>query len=314
MTGCAAVGSFANILVMPRSAVGDADPTFNASSEIYPFVYETMKASRKIVSSNLITGSGSQYAARVTKASYIPVGSIGLQLGPAELDKWLPRILGTDEAANVFALSETAKLFDMMIYRDNGTFYYRNCVVAAALFQSRSADGGDDEEILNLQLRIVAREEDLTKSWPGTIPTHADGEDYSPYTHPQLKFSINGTAYDCMEANILIDNGIQAKTRNSLTPNCVYKTRRKIRAQVTSPFTSGLWTAAQTLYNTGDDVRLRWETGTGVSDEALQFDFPIMRATQEPPVVQGHGEIPLQISMEAQATASGNELSVTNIS
>lgn len=314
MTGCAAVGSLAVMLVMPRTNTTDSDPTFNASSEIYPFLYEDVKAVRKRVSSNLITGSGSQYSSRSTKASYVPQGPIGLQLGPAELDKWLPRILGADESSNVFAISESIKLFDMMIYRDNGVFYYRNCVVAAALFQSKSADGGDEEEILNTQLRIIAREEDLTKSWPATIPTHFDGEDYAPYTHGQHRFSINGTAYNSMETSILIDNGIQARTRNSLTPNCVFKTRRRIRAMITAPFTTGAWSAAQSLYDAADDVRLRWETGTGVSDEALQFDFPLMLNTQEPPTAKGHGEMPLQFMLEAQASASGNELSVTNIS
>jgi hypothetical protein len=314
MTGCAAVGSLAMMLVEPRAAVGDADPTFDGSSEIYPFLYETMAAERPVRASNLITGSGSHYASRMVKGSYVPKGAIGLQLGPAEYDLWLPRIFGAAESANVFALNNSLPLFDMMIYRDNGVFYYRNCVVAAALFHSRSADGGDEEEILNLQLRIIARQEDLTKSWPGTVPTLTDGEDYSPYVFPQGLFSINGSAHDFMEAQILVDNGIVAKNRNSYTPNCVYKTRRRVRAEVTTPFTAAAWTAAQALYDAADDVRIRWETGSGGADEAIQFDFPKARNMQKPPVTRGHSEMPLEFVLEAGATAANNEMSVTNIS
>lgn len=314
MTGCAAVGTLGMLLVEPRAAVGDADPTFDGNSERYPFLYETLSASRPVRASNLITGSSSQYAARAVKGSYVPKGALGLQLGPAEYDLWLPRILGANESANVFALSEALPLFDIMLHLDNDVVYYRNCVVAAALFHSKSSDGEDEDEILNLQLRLIAREEDLTKSWPGTIPSLVDGEDYTPYTFPQSLFKINGTEHDFDEASILIDNGVVAKPRNNLTPNCVYRTRRKIRANVKAAFTEAAWTAAQSLYTTGDDMQLRWETGSGGSDEAIQFDFPLVRIDQETPVIRGHAEIPLNLAMDAYATSANNELSVTNIS
>ncbi len=314
MTGCAAVGAFGIMLVEPRAAVGDADPTFDGSSERYPFLYETLSAKRPIRTSNLITGSSSQYAARFVKGSYVPSGAIGFQLGPVEYDLWLPRLLGANESANVFALSEALPLFDIMIHRDNDIFYGRNCSVAAGLFHVKSGNGEEEDEILNLQIRIICREIDLTKSWPGSVPTLTNGEDYTPYTQPQGVFKINGTEYDFDEAQILIDNGLRAKTRANLTPNCVYKTRRRIRANVVAPFTEALWTACQSLYNAGDDVMLRWETGTGPTDEAIQFDFPSMRIPLEDPVIRTHDEIPLNIAMDAGATSALNELTVTNIS
>lgn len=317
---CAAVGSFAVLLVEPRAAVDDADPTFDSSSERYPFLYETMRARRPVRASRMIYGTRSRWANRVVKKSYVPRGAIGFQPGPAELDLWLPRINGATESTNVFYLNEAAPpLFDMMLYRDDRVFYYRCCQVAAAVFHARASDGDDEDEILNMQLNIIAREEDLTKqaSWPGTLPAVTTGEDYIPYVFSQGLFSLDSTEYPFDDFKLIIDNGLRPKTRNSLTPTCVYAGQRIVKMEINNPFTAASWTKAQELYTDTDVIgQVRFETGSGGSDEAIQWDFNGLRADLETPTAKGHDEIPLSLMFDVlcNGTTSSREVVTTNIS
>lgn len=315
---CAAVGSFAILLVEPRAAVDDADPTFDSQSERYPFLYETMKAKRPVRASRMIYGTRSRWSNRVVKRSYVPRGAIGLQPGPLELDKWLPRINGTNESTDLFYLSEAAPpLFDMMIYRDDRVFYYRCCQVAAAVFHARASDGEDEDEILNLQLNIIAREEDLTKSWPGSIPNVTTGEDYIPYIFSQGEFALDATAYPFDDFKLIIDNGLRPKTRNSLTPTCVYAGQRIVKMEVSNPFTAASWTKAQELYNDSDVIgQVKFATGTEETDEQIVWVFNGLRADLETPTAKGHDEIPLNLMFDVLCggTTSSREVVTTNIS
>ena len=317
MTECAAVGSFSILLVEPKAAATDPDPTFDGSSERYPFLYETFKAKRPVRPSRMIYGNRSRWSNRVVKRSYVPKGAIGFQLGPREYDLWLPRILGTPESTNVFALSEAAPpLFDCMFLRGENVFYGRNCQVAAAVFHAKASDGEDEDEILNLQISIIAREIDLDKTWPVAVPAVTEGEDYIPYIFSQGLLEYDNVEYDFNEFRLMIDNGLRPRTRNSLTPNCIYAGQRTIRLEVENPFTADIWAEAQLLYETGAGTpgMVRFETGTGPSDEALQFDFPALRAHLEEGTTTSHEEIPLSISMEALRTVASLEMVTTNIS
>lgn len=316
MTDCAAVGTFSILLVEPRTLSTDPDPTFDSNSERYPFLYETIKAKRPVRPSRMIYGTRSRWASRAVKRSYIPRGAIGLQPGPAELDAWLPRILGTPQSTNVFALSEAAPpLFDCMFLRGENVFYARNCQVASTVFHAKSSDGEDEDEILNMQLGIICREIDLSKSWPVSVPSVTTGEDYVPFIFSQGLCEYDSVEYPFNEFRLVIDNGLRPRTRNSLTPNCVYAGQRVIRMEIENPFTADIWAEAQLLYETaaGTPGQIRFETGSGPTDEAIQFEFPALRAHLEEGTTTSHEEIPLAISMEALRTSGSLEMIVTNV-
>ena len=311
MTGCAAVGTNGLILVEPRAAVGDADPTFDSSSERYPFLYETMRASKPKRYSKLIFGTRSRKTARNTKGSYVPRGAIGLQLGPTELDAWLPRMNGATESANVFPLGSTYPYFDVMMSLDNAVTYFRACQVAAYVFQSEASDGEDEDEILNLQLVLIARSVDYSKSLPVTLPAVTEGTGYTPYTHSMLAAELDSTSFDMDKFRLVVDNGFRPKTRNSLTPNCVYAGPRKVNLEVTTPFTSSLWTKAQLAYSAQDGIPGLFTYTSGA--KSVSFGFPALHNSEEPPVIRSHEEIPMNLNLWAGDTSTDLEMEVTNV-
>lgn len=301
---CAAVGSFGVLLVMPRTNLGDADPTFNGSSERYPYLQETLHSKRPVRVSKLITGGPSRYKFRKTFGPYVPRGSIILQLGPTEWASWLPRFVGPLSTGAYRLASATPPFFDCMCYRDNGVFYYRACQVASALVMGQTSDDGDGERsVVNLQLNIIAREEDLSKSWPGTIPTLVDSANYSPYMFFDTGFKVNSTSRDYEGFDILIDHGLRPKMRQSRTPNCVWRGPRTVKARLRRPFTATNWTEEQTIYSTGAAVKIT----LAKDDDSLVIDIPNLTADQETPVVASHDEITLTTQGEALATVSGND-------
>lgn len=311
MSDCAAIGTNALILVEPRAALGDADPTFDASSERYPFLYETMGAKRPKKFSRMIFGDRSRLRARNYQGSYIPRGAIGLQLGPTELAAWLPRMNGANASGNNYPLGSSYPFFDMMIYLDDVVTYYRACQVAAYVFHSEESEGEDDDEILNTQLIIIARSIDHGKSLPGTLPAVTEGAAYTPYIHPQLTFTLDSETFDVSKARIVVDNGLRPKTRNSLTPSCVYEGPRVIRTELVTPFTSEIWTKARSAYSTTNG--LSGSLVYSVSPYSITFAFPSLHFTEEPPTVRSHEEIPFNLRLEAaKVDASNLEMLITN--
>lgn len=311
MATCTAVGTNALLLVEPRAALGDADPTFDVNSERYPFLYETMGARRPKKFSKMIFGDRSRLRARNYHGSYVPKGSLGLQLGPAELDLWLPRMTGGTPSGDSFPLGNVYPFFDMMIYLDDVVTYYRACQVAAWVMHSEESNSEDDDEILNTQLIIICRSIDHTKSLPGTLPAVTEGAVYTPYIHPQLTLTLDSVVFEPMKWRLICDNGLRPKNRNSLTPTCVYEGPRVVRMESVLPFTDDIWTVAKDAYT--ETNGLTGSANFTSSTLSLNFDFNSLHNTEEPPSVRGHEEIPFELKLEAaKVDASNLEMEITS--
>jgi hypothetical protein len=308
MATCAAQGVFGKILLEPKTAEGDADPTFDGSSERYTFLYETMKAERELVGTRSIYGTRSQYQTQLSKVPYTPKGMLGLQPGPLDLDLLLPRILGEAESTDVFALSETLPIFDMLIYRDNGTFHYKNNRINQALFQGRSDSGEDEGNIVSLNMQVIGMDEVTTTSWPGTIPAVPVSARNAPYIFSQGVLTIGATEYPIDEFKLSINNMLQIRHRNSLKPTCVFSAGREINLEIRSPFTAAAYTMMDSLYSTSSSATLVFTNG----NMDTTFTFPALRSVIDPPTVRGKGEIPLSIKLQAFRTAGALELEITN--
>ena len=86
------------------SLLVDAATPFDGSSERYDFIYETMQAKRRIVGTKSIVGQRAQLVERTRKGAYSTGGRLAMYTSPADLDNWLPRILGAAASGDTFAL------------------------------------------------------------------------------------------------------------------------------------------------------------------------------------------------------------------
>jgi hypothetical protein len=308
MATCAAQGVFGKILIEPKTAEGDADPTFDNLSERYTFMYETMAANRKLNGTRSIVGTRSQYQTQLSKEPFTPMGMLGMQPGPLDLDLLLPRILGEAESTDVFALAETLPIFDMLIHRDNGVFHYKNNRVNQALFQGRSDAGEDEGNIVSLGMHIIGMDEVDTTAWPGSIPAVPVSARNAPYIFSQGVLTIGGTEYPIDEFKLSINNQLQVRHRNSLKPTCVFSAGREINLELRSPFTEAAYDMMWSLYSTSASATLVFTNG----NMDTTFTFPALRSMIDTPSVRGKGEIPLSIKLQAFRTASDLELQITN--
>lgn len=303
MGTCAAWGALGKLLVQG----GNNPRTFSGTSERYSFVYEGLSSTRNQIGKNSIQGSRSRTGNRVAKESYQIGGPIMLQLGPDELELWLPRILGGTKSGSNFDPAETLPTFDVLVHRDNGIWKYTDCQVDKAVFRCRSGPGGGDSEIVETVVLLQAMTELDGQSWPGSEPAVPSGAGYIPYTIAQAALSLNSTSFSFDTFNLMIDNQLIVRNRNSLTPTCIFPGGRMVGLQIQLPFISGSWTVAEALYDTGAAGSITLTAGA----RSCTFSFPDLRNAQETPNIPGKTEIPLQLNLEAFRTSSLPEIRVT---
>lgn len=308
---CGAEGSLAKLLVEP----GAGPHTFDANSEPYAFVYESMQTRRVLAGGRVIWGTRARPAARRVKTSYVPVGRLHLQPGPAALDNWLPRIVGGAKTGNNIDPAETLPSFGMLIHRDNGVFRYDDCVVGQAIFRGQSGptEGGEGE-VIDLVLLIYARNEvgpddPSPPSWPGTVAALQEGVLHDPYVFGQGVLSLDSNSRPFDEFVLSIDNNIRVRMRNSLTPTCFLAGERVTRLQTKNPFLTTTHTNAINSWSTGFAGSLTFTSG----NLSLSAQFPNLRNAYETPTVPGKTEIPLALNFDALATAAtGYEIRFVN--
>src|SRR5688572_9315496 len=102
-----AQGSLSALYVEP----GASTHTFDSSSERYEFLYETLQKRPRIVGGNGIRGTRAQSVERTRLGAYPVGGRIAMNVSPADLDLWLPRILGATESSDTFATAESLPSF-----------------------------------------------------------------------------------------------------------------------------------------------------------------------------------------------------------
>ncbi len=301
MSDCAAVGALAKLLIEP----GASPHTFDSNSEAYPFLYETLSTNRTFGGTRAIYGTRTQWGTRLYKKPYLPVGRIAFQPGPADLDLWLPRILGGAKTGNNIDPAETLPTFGMLVSRDNGVFEYKDCIVGQAIFRSAGDPSEGEEEALEMVLTIMAKDEQgpsdsSPPSWPGSPPSIPSGATRVPYIFSQgvLTAGANARLFDRFVLSI--DNVVRPRWRNSITPSCLTSFGRQVNLQVVNPFTADMESDSFDLYSVGMTGSLKFTAGA----LSLDFQFPDLRNFYKTPTVRSKGEIPLELNLQAFRTAA----------
>lgn len=213
---------------------GAGPHTFDTSSEPYEFISESLKLEATHIDNNAIRGTRSHAKETLREGIETVSGQVVLNPSPADLDLWLPRILGTVESMDSFVLAETLLPFGIMIDRVAKVFSYTDCYVNKATFKSES--GG----LLTLTLDILGISESVGNA--GIFPSLTLGVAASnaPYTHEDCSGAVTlvGSARNTSSVEIIIDNHLQAKFNNSKTATDITPQDRTIQLNTTHPYTS----------------------------------------------------------------------------
>ncbi len=297
-----APGSQGRLFVEP----GSAPHTFDASSESYEFLYETVQLRNRIVGGQGIRGTREESQESTRSGSGVVGGRIAMHVNPLGLDLWLPRILGAAESTDSFALAESLPSFGLLIDRVTETFQYTDCVVSRAMFRAQAGPADGDAELVEMVLEIMGKTEVEDTAVPAvSIATTATST--QNYLMSDGVFTFDGTAREVKQFVIMIDNHIQPRWVNSLTATALCPQARTSAVQARLPFDS-----------TNLDLYSRARAGaTGSivftnSTVSTTFTFGTLQSPSETPVIRGKSEIDLILNMIARKTGSTASLVVTN--
>jgi len=318
--GCSQ-GANARLLVEPGAASGGPPVvhTFDASSEIYDFLSEDIGVGERIIGGRAITGSRSQYAGATRLGHTTVGGNLRTYTSAGDLDFWLPRILGAAEAANVFDVSDslaTNGQFGMLIDRVGGIFQYVNCFVDKAYWRAQAGPTDGEAEVVEQVLSIVGTREHLGTSWPGSPPTFSAGGNRAPLIMADAVLTVGATPFYMKSVVILVDNQIQPRWVNSITPTALCPSDRIVMVRAVLPFTA----AADAVFGAAMYQHPNQATGVAATivfthgSFVTTFTFTSLQWVKTTPQVRGKTEIVLQVDFQARKTDTASELVVTNVS
>ena len=330
---CGSMGVYTALLVEGSNT--DCTPVvFSNTSERYEILSENIRYTDTLLGGEGLTGTIDTIGNHLRHGTRVVAGSIVMEVGPYELDHWLPRILGNPSAGPTFATDETFDLqpFDVIIKRDQGVAQYRQCSVSSATFTSTASIGGQGQ-VMRMTLQIIGHEEhdvgseNPSAGWPSTPPalptterlywllgdgklqmTPATGEDGAGV---QVEYYFDSFS-------LRIDNNLQPKTRNFLKVVCIQSTGRQIRLRVRTPYTTA---SHSNLYiNDFKGSGVLSFLGGQANHNNLEVDtlyttvmtLADLRQTRITPNTSGPAEIPLSLDLEAYRTSTAEPISIAN--
>ena len=281
-----------------RLSMAAAGTAVGSYTEAYEFRTEGLRAAREIVETSGIRGTRSMPIERTRDGTVRINGTIAFHATPAMLDLLLPRIMGSAEVADLFAVAETLPEFDVLIERVAKRFVYAGCKVARATF--RATAGG----ALELDLEITGKSETVSATAFPAITAPTD----PPYIWADAVCTVEGSARVVTRWELSIDNQLNARFSNSNTATDIHTQGRVVTVSMTVPYTS-------------DEVDLYNINSSGASGatfvltnggRSITFTIGALAVADSSPVVGGPGEILLEMNGIAKSSGSTKELSITS--
>ncbi len=300
-----------------RLAIDSALP-FDSGSKSFEFLSETMQRRQTIIDGGGIRGTRS-HSKEVTRfGTYTCSGTIVMNPSHLDLDELLPRILGGAESANTFPLAETVPEFYFGIDRITRGFVYEGCKVSRAVFS------GSEGALLTLSMDIEAEREGSDNAGvfvettlenggflaAAGIPALGTTDDNAPFAFTDLAIVMQSLTVPIKSFELTIDNAlIVDRFMNSTSRAHIPEGDRIISLRATCPYS----TDEVTLYNqalAGAAATLTFTNTVGGA--VLVFTLAALQVGAVSPVVNGKGEIMLEIDGIARMSGSTRELVVTN--
>ena len=281
-----------------RLSLAAGGTAIGSYTEAYEFLTESLRKQLTIVDTAGLRGTRSHPAERTRDGTYAVGGGLQFHATPAMLDLLLPRILGANEATDVFALAETLPEFDVLIDRVAKRFVYAGCQVNRATF--RAAAGGP----LELDLDVIGKTEVVSATAFPSITAPTD----PPHVWQDCVCTVNGSARVVTQWELTIDNALNARFSNSQTATDIHSTDRIVTVNLTVPYTS----SEVDLYgiNTGGAAAATFVFTNG--NYSTTFSIARLQIPDQSPVVDGRGEILLQLQGVAKKSSTTNELVITH--
>ena len=294
---CNAIGAFAKLAVQ-----GGAGPrTFDVNSERYAFVSEDIEPTHEWKGIDRNIGDLEQVDAGGYLNSTIYAGTILMDASRYNIEKWLPRAMTSGESASPWNIGpdQDGNEFDILIDRENGTFHYKDCVVASAtVFSSASSE----TTISMLAVAILAKDCVLTTAWPSPEPPLDTTDASIPYLHHEMEFTINSIPLLVEKIVTTVKNKLIPLANSSVTPQKFRSRGRTVTCSVVGAMTTASLTESELSLNSSPDAILIY-SNPGIGDVTFSFtNFSNVGHTH--PTVKGRESILLTLQLQAGREAA----------
>lgn len=284
---------------------GSAPHTFDTASEPFEFLAENVAKNGPLFNPNGIRGTRSPCFNRTRKGPYTVSGQVRMNVSPADLAIWLPRIMGANASGDTFALAETLPAFGCLFHRIAQTFEYTDCYVDKAVFRGHASTSNNSPPLIEMTLDIVGTTEVLGTTFP-VVTLDCTSAAHQPYIFSDGVVTLGGSSRPMMNFLLLIDNHLDVRFTNSITATSITPLSRTVALRTKNPFTS----SELALY----DQAVAGASGSLVFTNgavSTTFAFSKLQVPAQSPVVMGKQEIPLYLDMISRE-AGTKELVVTN--
>lgn len=249
----------------------------------------TLGLSEQFIDTNQIRGTLSHGAPRVRRGVRRADGSLPMAPTPVELATLLPMIMGGAAAGTSYPLSDAYTPVDLYAVRDGTVYTYDDVAVETATFYA--TEGGP----MQVTLGVVGKDE----AQAGSMGAAAIDETTQPFVLMDAVVTVGGTAREVSSFELTVQNVLEVKYRNSLTPTQIKKIDRVVTLSL--PLSLG---DASALYGSavGGVAATIVLTNGAVS---LTFSLAAVQAPKEPLPFGQRGILDFPWRGVARKTAAG---------
>lgn len=279
-----------------------AGGTFDASSERWPFLSDSMaKIERQIITEG-ITGSRAYDTANRRRGPYSVAGT--LECNPSWIfwASWLPRILGAAAVGTTFDVANELPAWDMVSSRVNRVVKYEDCKVDKATIRF-----APDLVTCSLDcMGLVATETAGGISFPAaSLPTGASA---IPQAFLDCTMTIGGEAVNLVGGELLIDNMLQPLVfAGAANTSCLREGPRMVKFTSQHTSSENDW---EEMYDLASPATIVLTVGYG--NLSTTFTLRECFASNRTPTVDGKDEIKMGFEWIAMASGSTTEITVVN--
>lgn len=220
----------------------------------------------QFIDTNALRGTRSHGSERTRRGTRRVDGTLLLAPNPIELVTLLPAIFGGTPSGTSYPLGESLTLFNLFGVRDGTVYTYSDCAVESATFSAQ--EGGP----MTLSLTVVGKDEAAS----GSAGSAAIDVTTQPFTLMDAAVSVAGSSREVSGFELTIQNVLEVKYRNSLTPTQIVATDRIVTLSL--PISLGTDSALYGSAVGGVAATITLTNGT----VSLAFSLAKVQAPKEP--------------------------------
>lgn len=290
-----------------RFAFGASPHTFDVNSQRFEVVSSSVRKRREILDAAGVLGTRDYRTDRARQGVYRVDGTLELEPSPRMLDFFLPYILGAAESTDLFSCADSLSGFDML-HDPFGTG--ANASKFVELYVNRmSLRFGPG--VLRMSLDLVGKTVSTGQTYTSAALNSTSGLE-APYIFQDSMsggtsaVTIQATAIEIIDGELVIDNALDVQFRNSPTAMSIRAMDRRVTLRVNVPLTAtnlGVFFGDKSAA----DATLALANGTVTTT----FAFQNLQNGDDGPQMNGKGEVALTLDSQARSDSGGASLAVT---